>query len=251
MAFLGDFGNIFLGGAKTGDVAASTALAFGADPATAASIRASSQTIADKIGGSNDAPDVSTPPAAAGVDSAATLSQVSQTGRITPPGIGMRQPMNQAFIGGLAPLVSQGIGQAARLLSRPSVGGAIGGLGLGAAADFVIDQFGQPKKLVITRRLQRDTKRLFMMLGGNLSVLSQQSNFFLGKNLSEEQLLMILFKTFKNQGPYVTKAAVRKTRSTIRKMETLCDLKDRMMPPRRAAPRRRATTSTTKVLQVK
>ena len=162
----------------------------------------------------------------------------------------MQQVPQQAFIGGLAPLVTQGIGQAARLLSRPSVGGAIGGLGLGAAAEFFIDQFGQPKKLVITRRLQRDTKKLFMMLGGNLSVLSQQSNFFLGKNLSEEQLLMILFKTFKNQGPYVTKAAVRKTRSTIRKMETLCDLKDRLAPPRRPAPRRRATT-TTKVLQVK
>jgi hypothetical protein len=72
-----------------------------------------------------------------------------------------------------------------------------------------------------------------------------------GKDLSEEQILRILFKTFKNQGPYVTKAAVRKTRQTIRKMETLCDLKDRLAPPRRAAPRRRTMGSTTKVLQVK
>ena len=251
MAFLGDFGNIFLGGAKTGDVAAGVSSFFGAGPATAAAIRSTSQAASDRLSGSRDAPDVATPPAAAGVDSAATLSAVSQTGTIRPPGIGMQQVPQQAFIGGLAPLVGQGLGQAARLLSRPSVGGAIGGLGLGAAAEFFIDQFGQPKKLVITRRLQRDTKKLFMMLGGNLSVLSQQSNFFLGKNLSEEQLLMILFKTFKNQGPYVTKAAVRKTRSTIRKMETLCDLKDRLAPPRRPAPRRRATTSTTKVLQVK
>lgn len=81
-------------------------------------------------------------------------------------------------------------------------------------------------------------------------MLSQQSNFFLGRNYSEEQLLAIMFKTFKNQGPYVTKAAVRKTRSTIRKMETLCDLKDRLCPPkpaRRRAPARRMSTSITQV----
>ena len=71
-----------------------------------------------------------------------------------------------------------------------------------------------------------------------------------GRSITGEQVVMIITKTFKNQGPYVTKAAVRKTRSTIRKMETLCDLKDRLAPPRRAAPRRRATTAT-KILQVK
>jgi hypothetical protein len=251
MAFLGDFGNIFLGGAKTGDVGAATATFFGADPATAMAIRSTSQAAADRLSGPRDAPDVSTPPAAAGVDSPATLSQVSQTGRITPPGIGMRQPMNQAFIGGLAPLVSQGIGQAARLLSRPSVGGAVTGFGGAVAADFIVDMFGNPKKLVITRKLQREVKKVFQMSMGDINFVSANSMALFGKQLSTDQIFMIMFKTFKNQGPYVTRAAVRKTRSTIRKMEVLCDLKDRLAPPRRAAPRRRTMGSTTKVLQVK
>ena len=251
MAFLGDFGKIFLGGATTADVGGAVGGFLGA-PTIGRQIGQSISGATDRV---SESLDFNSP--AAGVDSPATVAPVSQTSNISIPGIPsfvtgnrMQSQPQQAFIGGLAPLVGQGLGQAARLLSRPSVGGAVGGFGAGAVAEFFIDQFGQPKKLVITRRLQRDTKKLFMMLGGNLAVLSQQSNFFLGKNLSQEQLLMILFKTFKNQGPYVTKAAVRKTRSTIRKMETLCDLKDRLAPPRRPAPRRRAT-STTKVLQVK
>ena len=203
---------------------------------------------------------VDTSPRPAGVDSPATLSRTSQTssfdnfiGQMQDQGLalgGPRRPQpSQAFIGGpLVPNIIQGAG---RLLSKPGVGGALIGTGAGLGFDVITDMFGNQKKLVITRKLQRDTKKLFMMLGGDLRVLSQQSNFFLGKDLSEDQLLMILFKTFKNQGPFVTKAAVRKTRSTIRKMETLCDLKDRLCPPKRAAPRRRTMGSTTKVLQVK
>ena len=77
--------------------------------------------------------------------------------------------------------------------------------------------FGNTKKLVITRKLQRDVKKVFMMSGGDLGFVSANSMMLFGKTLSQGQLLQILFKTFKNQGPYVTKAAVRKTSSTIRK----------------------------------
>ena len=195
-------------------------------------------------------------PVPAGVDSPATLSTVSQTsmaptasqfaqdigGRVT-----MQQP-NQAFIGGFG--VPGLIGQAGRVLSRPGVGGLLGGLGAGAVVDTVVDMFGNQKKLVITRKLQRDVKKVFMLAGGDIGFVSNNSMMLFGKSLSEDQILMILFKTFKNQGPYVTKAAVRKTRSTIRKMETLSDLKDRLCPPkpaRRRAPARRMSTSITQV----
>jgi hypothetical protein len=251
MAFLGDFGKIFLGGAKTGDVAAAATLALGGDPATAASVRQSSQAAADALSGGNDRPDVATAPAQAGVDSAATILNVSQTGQLQPGGnmrgSGMQQ---QAGFGLIGPL-SQLLGQGARTLARPGVGGAVTGFGTGMVADFVMDMFGNQKKLVITRKLQRDVKKVFMLSGGDVGFISMNSLMLFGKDLSEEQILRILFKTFKNQGPYVTKAAVRKTRQTIRKMETLCDLKDRLAPPRRAAPRRRTMGSTTKVLQVK
>lgn len=196
--------------------------------------------------------DVSAPPA--GVDSPATVAPVSQTSMTGGPtgdgpgllggGSGMRS--RQAFIGGFG--VPGLIGQAGRVLSRPGVGGLIGGLGAGAVVDTVVDMFGNEKKLVITRKLQRDVKKVFMLAGGDIGFVASNSMMLFGKSLSEDQILMILFKTFKNQGPYVTKAAVRKTRQTIRKMETLCDLKDRLCPPkparRRAAPRRMSTSIT-------
>jgi len=198
---------------------------------------------------------VSTP--SAGVDSPATVAPISQTSNLTLPsfggmgqGIASQQDINRGFIGGLAPLVGQGLGQAARILSRPGVAPTVGGFAAGAVADFFIDQFGNPKKLVITRKMQRDVKKLFMMSGGDFNLTADLYRMATGRSISGEQVVQVITKTFKNQGPYVTKAAVRKTRSTIRKMETLCDLKDRLAPPKRAAPRRRATTAT-KILQVK
>jgi hypothetical protein len=199
--------------------------------------------------------DVSGPPA--GVDSPATVSRVSQTSQVplqfreaaAGGGIMGGQGTSQAFIGGLG--IPGLIGTAARTLSRPGVGGLIGGLGAGAVVDFFIDEFGREKKLVITRKLQRDIKKIFVMTGGDVRTTSDIYRSATGRFIPEDKILKILFKTFKNQGPYVTKAAVRKTRSTIRKMETLCDLKDRLCPPKRAAPRRRTMGSTTKVLQVK
>ena len=160
----------------------------------------------------------------------------------------MQQP-NRAFIGGFGvPGLIQGAG---RLLSRPGVGGALTGVGAGLGFDMITDMFGNTKKLVITRKLQRDVKKVFMLSGGDIGFVSDNSMMLFGKDLNEDQILMILFKTFKNQGPFVTKAAVRKTRSTIRKMETLCDLKDRLCPPKTARRRTPARRSSTMITQVK
>ena len=198
--------------------------------------------------------DVSAPPA--GVDSPATISPLSQTSGFIdhgfmPPTAPRPQPLpmaDQAFIGGFG--VPGLISNLGRVISRPGVGGALTGIGAGLGLDAVTDMFGNRKKLVITRKLQRDVKKVFMMSGGDIGFVSNNSMMLFGKQLSQDQVLMIMFKTFKNQGPYVTKAAVRKTRSTIRKMETLCDLKDRLCPPkpaRRRAPARRMSTSITQV----
>ncbi len=252
MALFGDFGKIFLGGATTADVGGAIGGIFGAEKAG----RIAGGAAADIVGRAGEVVDVSSRPA--GVDSPATAAPISQTGqvntlRIPPSAQGFGMPSQQAFIGGagLGALATQGVSALGRVLTKPGVGGWTGGLGAGAAAEFVMDQFGNTKKLVITRKLQRDTKKLFMMTGGNIDIVSQQSLFFLGKDLSPQQVLAVLFKTFKNQGPYVTKAAVRKTRQTIRKLDTLQMLKDQMCPPKRAPARRRTMGSTTKVLQVK
>ena len=195
-------------------------------------------------------------PRPAGVDSPATLSATSQTSMAPGAssfvsnlgGMTTMQEANQAFIGGgFVPGIIQGAG---RLLTKPGVGGALTGIGAGLAIDTVTDMMGNQKKLIITRKLQRDVKKVFMLSGGDINFVSARSMKLFGKSLSQDQILAILFKTFKNQGPYVTKAAVRKTRSTIRKMETLCDLKDRLCPPkpaRRRAPARRMSTSITQV----
>jgi len=251
MAFLGDFGKIFLGGAKTGDVAAAATLALGGDPVTAAKVRGTTQSAADALSGGNERPDVATAPTQAGVDSPATILNVSQTGQLQPGGMGGRMGQTQQAGFGLVGPLTQLFGQGARQLARPGVGGALTGFGTGMVADFVMDMFGNQKKLVITRKLQRDVKKVFMLSGGDIGFISANSLMLFGKDFSEDQILRILFKTFKNQGPYVTKAAVRKTRQTIRKLDTLEMLKAQMCPPKRAPARRRTMGSTTKVLQVK
>ena len=233
-------------------------LAIGQALASGDFLRAGLTTLGS-LGGERRAPapqvvEVSAPPA--GVDSPATAAPVSRTSRVPEisttfdgrmlggPGTGVQS----AFIGG--GLIPGVIGGATRLLSRPGVGGALTGIGTGLAAGAVTDMFGNQKKLVITRKLQREVKKVFMMSGGDISFVANNSMMLFGKQLNEDQILMIMFKTFKNQGPYVTKAAVRKTRQTIRKMETLCDLKDRLAPPKRRAPARRRTMSTS-ITQVK
>jgi hypothetical protein len=136
------------------------------------------------------------------------------------------------------------------LFRNPAVTGAVGAVG-GAIAEFFFDEFGREKKLVITRKLQRDIKKLFMLSGGSFEMTAELYEMATGRRLTPEQVVKIYTKTFKNQGPYVTKAAVRKTRSTIRKMETLCDLKDRLCPPKRRAPVRRRAMSSQTITQVK
>ena len=198
--------------------------------------------------GSSNSVDVTAP--SAGIDSPASVSQVSQTSvlpqRLLDRSAGGGFMPQQAFIGGLAPAAGA-LGRT--LFGSPSAAFATGGVAA-AAVDFFVDAFGNEKKLVITRKLQRDIKKIFILTNGDVRTTSDIYRSATGRFIPEDLILKIILKTFKNQGPYVTKAAVRKTRSTIRKMETLCDLKDRLCPPKRAATRRRAVGSTTRITKV-
>jgi len=184
----------------------------------------------------------------AGVDSPATVTRVSQTGMLVDgPGNFGRQPMPSLN------RMGDGMFQRAnvvQLFRNPAVTGTIGAAA-GALAEFFFDEFGNEKKLVITRKLQRDIKKLFMLSGGSFEMTAELYEMATGRRLSPEQVVKIYTKQFKNQGPYVTKAAVRKTRATIRKMETLCDLKDRLCPPKTARRRAPARKSSTMITQVK
>ncbi len=120
-------------------------------------------------------------------------------------------------------------------------------LGLGGAAavvaPIIIDPLtGQQKTLRVTRRLRSQVKKAVEMFG--VEAVAEQ----MGTDV--EVIFYILTKKMRNDGPYVTKAAVRKTRATVRKMKTLCDMYDDLRPAaRRRAPARRTTTS--KVMQIK
>lgn len=251
MALLGSFGKA-LGLGTAGQVAGDVAGFLGFSPRITGAISSGAQAASEAISSiGDDRPDVATSPAQSGVDSTATILNVSQTGQLSPGGMGGRLPQTQQAGFGLVSPLSQLIGQGARTLARPGVGGALTGFGAGVAADFITDMFGNTKKLVITRKLQRDVKKVFMLSGGDVGFVSINSMMLFGKDLSEDQILMILFKTFKNQGSFVTKAAVRKTAQTIRKMERLTDLKERLCPPRRAAPRRRMPAKSTTITNVR
>lgn len=115
-------------------------------------------------------------------------------------------------------------------------------VGVGATVGaFIMDLFsGQPVKLVITRKLKRETQELMELFMNDMGAVAEQLTALKGKEYTPDIVLMILMKKFTNQGPYVTKAAVRKTRQTVRKLTALRKLEAEICKPttrRRASPR--------------
>ena len=143
----------------------------------------------------------------------------------------------QAGVGSLVPTV---IGAARGLLKSP-----IGQIGLGTAAGAGVSFIGADgKPMRMTRKMKSQARSLLNMTGGNLSMTAD----FLG--ISEEALVALLLKRFRNDGPVVTKAALRKTKSTIRKLKNMCDMYDDLRPAaRRRTPMRRATRASTTLIK--
>lgn len=143
----------------------------------------------------------------------------------------------QAGIGSLLPTV---VGAARGLLKSP-----LGQLGTGTAIGGALSFIGADgKPMRMTRKMKSQARSLLNMTGGNLSLTAD----FLG--ISEEALVALLLKRFRNDGPVVTKAALRKTKSTIRKMKNMCDMYDDLRPAaRRRSPVRRATRSSTTLIK--
>ena len=140
----------------------------------------------------------------------------------------------QAGAGMLLPSL---LGGARSLLKSPAGQLALGG---GAAAGL---SFMSPdgKKMRITRKMKSQARTVLNIAGGNISVAADILN------ISEEMLITILLKRFRNDGPVVTKAALRKTKSTIRRLHNMQDVLKSITPTaagRRRAPMKRATTTT-------
>ena len=149
-----------------------------------------------------------------------------------------RQAPMQAGFGLAAPI---------GMLAKKFAPQIIGGLGIGAAtavAPLVMDAVtGQPKKLRVTRKLKRLVKEGVELIGID-GVANELGT-------TPDVIVYILTKKMRNDGPYVTKAAVRKTRQTVRKMKSLCDMYDDLRPKaKRATPARRMAAGT-RITQVK
>ena len=93
----------------------------------------------------------------------------------------------------------------------------MGGGAILSGAAAVIDLFftdpitGETKRKKITRKFKSQVKQSVELIG-----LEETANML---NTSPDVVVQILLKRFRNDGPYITKAAVRKTRATVRKME--------------------------------
>jgi len=166
----------------------------------------------------------------AGVAQQPAMTTITNVGAAETQGSGSIQ---SAGIGGLLPSV---LGGARSLLKSP-----LGQLALGGGAGLALQGMGtQGTGMRVTRKMKSQAKMIVNMTGGNLS----QAAGILG--IDEQTLIMILLKRFRNDGPVVTKAALRKTKQTVRRLKSMCDMYDSLRPSatRRKAPMRRASTTT-------
>lgn len=148
---------------------------------------------------------------------------------------------------GMGGALVQGIRSFAR---SPAGQGLIGGgLGIGGAL-IASGGNGAPR---ITRRMKSDVRKIYMMTGMNPTATANILNS-LGTypkfDFSAELVFFILTKRFRNDGPVVTKAAVRKTKTTLRRMKGVVDMYNSVCKPTtRRAPTRRAAPKAVQLIK--
>jgi hypothetical protein len=166
----------------------------------------------------------------AGVAQQPALTTVTNIGAQESQGSGSIQA-------GAGALIPQAISAARGLLKTP--GGQLA-LGTGAAGALSF-MTSDGKKMRITRKMKSQARTVLNIAGGNISVAADILN------ISDEMLIQILLKRFRNDGPVVTKAALRKTKSTIRRLHSMQDVLKSITPTaagRRRAPMKRAMSTT-------
>ena len=139
--------------------------------------------------------------------------------------------VTEGFVGGIPNV----LGQAARFLRTPAgqVGtGLVGGIGASMLS-------GGNGGMRITRKMKSQYRAVLNLAQGDYD----QAASMIG--VSTDQFIMVLLKRFRNDGPVVTKAALRKTKTTVRRLKSMCDMYDSLRPTatRRKAPMRRASTT--------
>jgi len=130
-------------------------------------------------------------------------------------------------------------GQTALGFGAGALGAALSGGGNGAAR--------------ITRRMKSDVRRIYMMAGMDPNITAQILNnmgTYPRMNFDASLVFFILTKRFRNDGPVVTKAAVRKTKTTLRRMKGVVDMYNNVCKPTtRRAPARRAAPKAVQLIK--
>ena len=146
--------------------------------------------------------------------------------------------------GAYGPLIDRFLGGARQM--APGVGGALAYEGGAQILDYLsgdsmragMAPIVNGRKLRVTRKMKSQVKQAVDLIGIEATAASM--------GVDNSVVLYILTHKLRNDGPYVTKAAVRKTKSTVKKLKAMCDMYDDLRPPaKRSAPTRRRTSSTT------
>ena len=148
---------------------------------------------------------------------------------------------------GLAPALFQ----AGRNFLRTPGGQTALGFGAGAIGSALMDGGnGMPR---ITRRMKSDVRKIYMMAGMDPNATAQILNnlgTYPRMNFDASLVFFILTKRFRNDGPVVTKAAVRKTKTTLRRMKGVVDMYNSVCKPTtRRAPARRAAPKAVQLIK--
>ena len=146
---------------------------------------------------------------------------------------------------GMAPALLQG---ARRFIGSPG-GQAALGFGAGAIGAALAPSGSAAPR--ITRKMKSDVRRIYMMAGMDPNITAQILNnmgTYPRMDFDASLVFFILTKRFRNDGPVVTKAAVRKTKTTLRRMKGVVDMYNSVCKP--TAPRRRAAPSRAKAVQL-
>lgn len=133
---------------------------------------------------------------------------------------------NAGLLPGLGALGSRAL----QLLKTPGGQLALGG---GAALGFMGGSGGSQRR--ITRKMKSQARQVLNITNGDLGAAADILN------ISTDELVFVLLKRFRNDGAMVTKAAIRKTRKTIRKLHMMRSILDDVS---RKTPSRRRTSAT-------
>ena len=154
----------------------------------------------------------------------------------TTRGFGAQESQGSGSIqAGMGGLVGSGLQQASRFLRSPT-----GQIGTGLLTGFGLSGMSSaPSGMRMTRKMKSQARTVLNIAGGDISLAADMLQ------VSEEFLIALLLKRFRNDGPVVTKAALRKTKTTVRRLKNMCDMYDSLRPAatRRRAPMKRAATT--------